>query len=191
MVIAHGVHETNRREILSIDVGETESEAFCTDFPRELVARGQMGVQPAIGDAPAGLKAAIAKALGCTWQRGNVHFLRDRLGYAYTDQRGLLAALIRPVFNADSVDQARDRLPEAVAHPSGRLAKVATRREDAVADFLAFYAFLSSHRRKLRSTNPWHASTKRSAGARTSSGSFPDDRSLIRLAGDALRRAER
>jgi putative transposase len=33
LVIAHGVHETGRREILSIDVGEAETEAFWTDFP--------------------------------------------------------------------------------------------------------------------------------------------------------------
>ena len=31
LVIAHGVHETGRREILSIDVGEAETEAFWTE----------------------------------------------------------------------------------------------------------------------------------------------------------------
>jgi transposase-like protein len=28
LVVAHGVHETGRREILGIDVGEAETEAF-------------------------------------------------------------------------------------------------------------------------------------------------------------------
>ena len=82
LVIAHGVHETGRREILSIDVGEAETEAFWTDFLRGLVARGLVGVQLAISDAHAGLKAAIAKVLGCAWQRCTVHFLRDCLGHA-------------------------------------------------------------------------------------------------------------
>ena len=102
LVIAHGVHETGRREILSIDVGEAETEAFWTDFLRGLVARGLVGVQLAISDAHAGLKAAIAKVLGCAWQRCTVHFLRDCLGHARKDQHGLLAALIRPIFNADT-----------------------------------------------------------------------------------------
>src|SRR3954453_10655663 len=44
LVIAHGVHETGRREILSIDVGEAETEAFWTEFLRGLVARGLIGV---------------------------------------------------------------------------------------------------------------------------------------------------
>ncbi len=64
LVIAHGVHETGRREILSIDVGEAETEAFWTEFLRGLVERGLVGVQLAISDAHAGLKAAIAKVLG-------------------------------------------------------------------------------------------------------------------------------
>jgi putative transposase len=109
LVIAHGVHETGRREILSIDVGEAETEAFWTEFLRGLVKRGLVGVQLAISDAHAGLKAAIAKVLGCCWQRCTVHFLRDCLGHARRDQHGLLAALIRPIFNADSLEQARDR----------------------------------------------------------------------------------
>jgi hypothetical protein len=82
LVIAHGVHETGRREILSIDVGEAETDAFWTGFLRGLVKRGLVGVQLAISDAHAGLKAAIAKVLGCAWQRCTVHFLRDCLGHA-------------------------------------------------------------------------------------------------------------
>jgi putative transposase len=183
LVIAHGVHESGRREILSIDVGEAETEVFWTEFLRGLVARGLVGVQLAISDAHAGLKAAIAKVLGCSWQRCTVHFLRDCLGHARRDQHALLAALIRPIFNADSLAQARDRLSEAVAHLDGRLGKIATMLEDAETDILAFYAFPAAHWRKLRSTNPLERFNKE-IGRRTDVvGIFPDDQSLIRLAG--------
>jgi transposase-like protein len=183
LVIAHGVHETGRREILSIDVGEAETEAFWTEFLRGLVKRGLVGVQLAISDAHAGLKAAIAKILGCAWQRCTVHFLRDCLGHARRDQHGLLGALIRPIFNADSQAQARDRLSEAVAHLDGRMGKIAAMLEDAEPDILAFYAFPAGHWRKLRSTNPLER-FNREVGRRTDVvGIFPDDQSLIRLAG--------
>ena len=33
LVIAHGVHETGRREIIGLDVGEAETEAFWTRVP--------------------------------------------------------------------------------------------------------------------------------------------------------------
>jgi transposase-like protein len=39
LVVAHGVHQSGRREILAIDVGEAETEAFWTDLLRGLVAR--------------------------------------------------------------------------------------------------------------------------------------------------------
>src|SRR5689334_3136633 len=183
LVIAHGVHETGRREILSIDVGEAETEAFWTEFLRGLVKRGLVGVQLAISDAHAGLKAAIATVLGCSWQRCTVHFLRDCLGHPRRDQHGLLAALIRPIFNADSLAQARDRLSEAVVHLESSLPKIARLLEDAEPDVLAFYAFPSGHWRKLRSTNPLERFNKE-IGRRTDVvGIFPSDAALIRPAG--------
>jgi putative transposase len=42
-VIAHAVHETGRREIIGLNVGEAETEAFWTYFLRSLVARGLVG----------------------------------------------------------------------------------------------------------------------------------------------------
>src|SRR5215207_8514591 len=183
LVVAHGVHESGRREILSIDVGEAETEAFWTDFLRGVVARGLVGVRLAISDAHAGLKAAIAKVLGCAWQRCTVHFLRDCLGHARKDQHGLLAAVIRPIFNAENLEQARDRLSEAVAHLDGRMPKIATLLENAETDILAFYAFPAGHWSKLRSTNPLERFNKE-IGRRTDVvGIFPNDQALIRLAG--------
>ena len=183
VVIAYGVHESGRREILGIDVGEAETEAFWTEFLRSLVARGLTGVQLVVSDAHEGLKAAIRRVLGCPWQRCTVHFLRDCLGHARKDQHGLLAALIRPIFQADSGEQARDRLSEAVAHLDGKLPKVAALLEQAEEDILPFYSFPQAHWSKLRSTNPLER-FNREVGRRTDVvGIFPDDRSLIRLAG--------
>ena len=79
--------------------------------------------------------------------------------------------------------QARDRLSEAVAHLDGRLSRIATMLEDAEPDILAFYAFPAAHWTKLRSTNPLERFNKE-IGRRTDVvGIFPDDRSLVRLAG--------
>jgi len=58
--------------------------------------------------------------------------------------------------------------------------------EDAEHDILAFYAFPSSHWRKLRSTNPLER-FNREIGRRTDVvGIFPNDRSLIRLAASVV-----
>ena len=184
LVIAHGVHETGRREILSIDVGEAETEAFWTDFLRGLVARGLVGVQLAISDAHAGLKAAIAKVLGCAWQRCTVHFLRDCLGHARNDQHGLLAALIRPIFNADYARRRpaigspkRSRISTGGWPRSRRCSRTPSRTSSPSTRSRARTG--ASCARPTRSS----ASTARSAGAPTSSASSPTTARLIRLAG--------
>jgi putative transposase len=181
VVIAHAVHETGRREIIGLDVGAAETEAFWREFLRGLMKRGLSGTQLAISDAHPGLKAALAKVLGCAWQRCTVHFLRDCLGHARKDQHGLLGALIRPIFAADSREEARARLRDAVAQLERPLPKVAALLEEAEEDILGFYAFPPAHWRKLRSTNPLER-FNREIGRRTDVvGIFPDDASLVRL----------
>jgi transposase-like protein len=56
VVVAHAVHESGRREIVGLDVGPTETEAFWREFLRSLVARGLVGVRLAVSDAHPGLK---------------------------------------------------------------------------------------------------------------------------------------
>jgi putative transposase len=181
VVVAHAVHETGRREIIGLDVGEVETEAFWREFLRSLVKRGLTGVQLAISDAHPGLKKSLAQVLGCAWQRCTVHFLRDCLGHARRDQHGLLGALIRPIFAADSAEDARARLSDAVAQLERPLPKIAALLEEAEEDVLAFYAFPQEHWRKLRSTNPLER-FNREIGRRTDVvGIFPDDASLVRL----------
>ena len=181
VVIAHAVHETGRREIIGLDVGEAETEAFWTEFLRSLVARGLVGVQLAISDAHPGLKVAIARVLGSAWQRCTVHFLRDLRGHCRKDQHDALGALIRQLFTAPDGAEARRRFADAIAQLEPRLPKIARLLEEAEDDVLAFYAFPAEHWPKLRSTNPLER-FNREIGRRTDVvGIFPDDASLIRL----------
>src|SRR5579884_4069450 len=88
LVLAYGVHESGYREVIGLDVGECETEAFWRSFLRSLVERGLSGVQLVVSDAHAGLKKAIAQVLGCPWQRCSVHFLREALGTRARTSRG-------------------------------------------------------------------------------------------------------
>jgi putative transposase len=181
VVIAHAVHESGRREIIGLDVGATETEAFWREFLRSLLARGLAGVQLAISDSHPGLKAALAQVLGVPWQRCTVHFLRDLRGHAHKDQHDALGALIRQIFTASSSEEARLRLAEATSQLQRRLPKIAMMIEEAEEDVLAFYEFPKEHWPKLRSTNPLER-FNREIGRRTDVvGIFPDDASLIRL----------
>jgi putative transposase len=186
LVLAYGVHESGYREVIALDVGEAETEAFWRSFLRSLVARGLGGVQLVVSDAHAGLKKAIAQVLGCPWQRCSVHFLREALGHVRKDQQGMVAALLRPIVNADSRELANELVSDALDRLRKPLPKVAALLEDAEEDLLAFYCFPVDHRPKLRSTNPLER-VNREIGRRTDVvGIFPNDRSLIRLAASVV-----
>src|SRR3954462_2807770 len=104
LVIAYAVHESGRREVLGLDVGECETEAFWRDFLRSLTARGLSGVKLCVSDAHEGLRHAIGKVLGCQWQRCTVHFLRDMLGHVQKGHQPLVATALRQIFAALDTD---------------------------------------------------------------------------------------
>jgi transposase-like protein len=186
LVLAYGVHESGYREVIALDVGEAETEAFWRSFLRGLVERGLGGVQLVVSDAHAGLKKAIAQVLGCPWQRCSVHFLREALGHARREQQPMLAALLRPIFGAENGEQARALVGDALERLQKPLPKLAALLAEAEEDLLAFYGFPADHWTKLRSTNPLER-FNREIGRRTDVvGIFPNDRSLIRLAASVV-----
>src|SRR5207237_3615022 len=176
------VHESDYREVIGLDLGEAETEAFMRSFLRWLVERGLVGGQLVVSDAHAGLKKAIAQVLGFRWQRCSVHFLREALGHARREQQPMLAALLRPIFSAASGDAARELVGDALERLRTPLPKIHVLLEEAEEDLLAFYSFPPDHWAKLRSTNPLER-VNREIGRRTDVvGIFPNDRALLRLA---------
>jgi putative transposase len=186
LVIAYGVHESGRREVVGLDVGEAETESFWRDFLQSLVVRGLDGVLLCISDAHQGLRSAIGKVLGVPWQRCTVHFLRDMLGHVQKQQQQMVGAAIRQVFAAPSRDEARSILIDVVTRLERVAPKVARLLEDAEPDLLAFLDFPTEHRSKLRSTNPLER-VNREIGRRSDVvGIYPNNAALIRLASSLL-----
>ena len=124
--------------------------------------------------------------LGCPWQRCGVHFLREALGHARREQQPMLAALLRPIFNAGDALEAKELLGAALERLERPLPKVAALLEEAEEDLLAFYSFPPDHWPKLRSTNPLERVNREVGGRTDVVGIFPNDRSLIRLAASVV-----
>ena len=104
------------REILAVEVADTESEATYQDLFRSLKARGLRGVELVVSDDHKGLKAAIERYFqGASWQRCQVHYARNLLGMVGVKKRKELAAELRAIFAAPSREQAL-RIASEVAH---------------------------------------------------------------------------
>ena len=106
-IIAVAVDTGGRREIVGLGLGPSEAEVFWSTFLRGLVRRGLAGVRLVVSDAHEGLKAAIAKVLGATWQRCRVHWMRNALAHVPKGQHTMVAAAIRQAFLQPDADAAR------------------------------------------------------------------------------------
>jgi putative transposase len=182
VVVATGVTATGDREVLGIEVGDSESGAFWTSFFKGLRARGLDGVQLVISDHHLGLKAAIAAVfVGAAWQRCRVHFMRNVLARVPKASVEMVAAAIRTIFAQPDAEHVRSQLAEVTSMLAPKFADVAAMVDDAAEDLLAFTAFPQAHWRKVWSTNPLERLNGEIKRRTNVVGIFPNDASVARL----------
>jgi putative transposase len=187
VVIAIGVTAEGKREVLGLDVGPSEEEAFWEQFLRGLVERGLTGVQLVISDAHAGLKRALTTILqGASWQRCPVHFVRNALALVPKSAQQLVAATIRTVFAQPDTTSAWEQWRRVADGFRERFPRLADLMDDAESDVLAYLAFPSPHWRQIWSNNPLERLNKEVKRRSDVVGIFPNEGAVIRLVGMIL-----
>ncbi|MHC4932453.1 MAG: IS256 family transposase [Planctomycetota bacterium] len=182
VVLATGVTAEGVRTILGLDVGNTESRAFWTDFLRCLVRRGLSGSQLVISDAHEGLRQAIAKVLpGAGWQRCRVHTMRSILTHVSKSQQAMVLAAIKTIFVQPSAEEAHKQLKDVVKAVKKKAPKAAELLEAAADDVLAYMAFPREHWQQIHSTNPLERLIKEIRRRTRVVGIFPNRASVLRL----------
>jgi transposase-like protein len=182
VVIATGVTATGDREVLGIDVGDSEDGAFWTAFLKGLRARGLSGVELVISDHHLGLKQAIgAVFVGAAWQRCRVHFMRNVLSKVPKASAEMVAAAVRTIFAQPDGQHVRAQLDEVARMLDAKFPDVAAMLRDACEDLLAFTAFPIAHWRKIWSTNPLERINGEIKRRTNVVGIFPNDASIVRL----------
>ena len=182
VVVATGVSAKGDREVLGLAVGDTEDEAFWTEFLRSLRSRGLSGVRLVVSDHHLGLKAAIATVfIGASWQRCRVHFMRNVLAKVPRANAEMVAAAIRTIFAQPDAAAVAEQFDRIVVTLEREFPEVATMLAHAREDLVAFSAFPLEHWRKIWSTNPLerlHREVKRRCDV---VGVSPNDAAIDRL----------
>jgi transposase-like protein len=187
VVIAIGVNAEGRREVLGLDVGPSEEEAFWQQFLRGLVARGLSDVRLVTSDAHTGLKRAVETVLhGASWQRCRVHFVRNALALVPKSAQQLVAATIRTVFAQPDAVSARAQWRRVADGFRDRFPRLADLLDEAEADVLAYLAFPSAHWRQIWSNNPLERLNKEVKRRSDVVGIFPNAAAVLRLVGMIL-----
>jgi putative transposase len=155
VLIVSAVRDDGMREILAVEVADTESEATYQELFRSLKRRGLKGVELVVSDDHEGLKAAVSRHFqGASQQRCQVHYMRNLLGMVGASKRKELGAEMRAIFAAPNREQAL-RIASSVAERwrgKGN-EKVACHIEEHIEECLTCLAFPESHRRRIRTTN--------------------------------------
>ena len=185
-IIACGVNQDGRREILGLGLGESEAQTFWMDFLRSLRQRGLAGVQLVISDAHEGLKAAIAQVFSASWQRCRVHFMRNLLACVPKASPSLVGTRVRQVFVQPDAESAQKAWRQVADQLRARFPKAAALLDVAEADVLAHLTFPAAHRVKIHSTNTLERLNKEVKRRANGVGIFPNEASIRRLIGAVL-----
>lgn len=154
ILICVGISSEGRREILAVEIADTESTATWSDLFRKLKRRGLSGVRMVTSDDHEGIKAALSRHFqGAAWHRCQCHFIRNLLSYAPKGQKKDLHQELRAIFDAPDLSVAIRFLSETVARWSKIRLEVAEKLEEAADDVLCCFHFPASHRRRIRTTN--------------------------------------
>ncbi len=187
VVIATGLGADGHREVLGVDIGDSENETFWTEFLRSLKERNLHGVRLVVSDAHAGLKAAIRRVMqDASWQRCGVRALQNLLAVARPAQQPAIAALVRTIFAQPDAESARTQLRVVAEQLSAVADNVSQRLESMETDLLACTGFPAGHWSKIWSNDPIERLNRELKRRTDVVQIFPNPESVIRLVGALL-----
>lgn len=187
--IAMGVNEQNKREILGLMVGHSESEANWSEFFKSLISRGLQSPKLIISDAHSGLKAAISKQfIGTSWQRCTFHLLHNIIKTMPKKGSREARSLLSTVFKAANLEEARrlrDRFIDTYENQIGYQKAIVT-LDEGFDDATQFYAEPENYHINIRTTNVLERLNQELRRREKVIRIFPNQQSAFRLMGAIL-----
>lgn len=182
-----GIRNDGYREILGLRIGDTESYATWDEAFKWLKSRGLNGVMYVVSDQHAGLVEAARKHFqGATWQRCQVHLMRNILGFTSVRHRKDVAERAKLVFQAPDMEEARRRRDEFIEVFEKKAPKAVACLEEAFDDAMAVMALPEKYRKRLRTTNMQERLNEEVRRRERVIRIFPNDDSAWRLIGALL-----
>lgn len=187
VLIVSGIRSDGYREILGVRMGDTESFATWDETFRWLKGRGLNGVMFVVSDDHGGLTEAVARHFqGASWQRCQVHLMRNILGQCARRHRADVAAAAKLVLQAPGMDEAKRRLAEFVERFAKAAPKSVECLEAGFEDAMAVMSLPEKYRKRLRSTNMQERLNEEVRRRERVIRIFPNDESALRLIGALL-----
>lgn len=187
--LALGVLPDGTRDILGLWIETTEGAKFWMKVFNDLRTRGTQDILIAVTDGLKGMEQALAAVFPkTTLQTCIVHLIRASLDYASWKDRRAVAAALKPVYTAVSVEAALAELATFEQGPWGqRYTPIAASWRRAWEQVIPFFAFPPAVRKIIYTTNAIENLNAQLRKIIKTRGHFPSDEAATKLLWLALR----
>ena len=187
VLIVAGICSNGRRELLALEIGDSESADTWGGIFARLKERGIRGVELLVSDAHKGIRKAMEKHFqGVAWQRCKVHFMREMLCKVAWREYKELSDDLCSIYISEEREQCLATAEQVAVKWEKRAPKMSAALRAGVEDTLTVWSLPHSIRRKLNSTNMLERTMKEIKARTKKIGSFPNETSCWRLVGAVL-----
>lgn len=188
-LIAIGVNEEGKREILGISSMLSEAEVHWRNFFEDLQRRGLSGVQLFISDDHSGMRAARRTVFpSIKWQRCQFHMAQNAQSYAPKKAMQLeLGEEVRRIFQSHDYETAKEQKRKCIEKYRESAPGFAKWLDDNIEEGLTCFSFPQEHRKKIRTVNALERLNKEIRRRTKVITLFPNSASCERLVSAVLK----
>lgn len=181
--LALAVLPDGTRDILGLWIEQTEGAKFWMKVFNELKTRGTQDILIAVTDGLKGMEQALNAVFpATTLQTCIVHLIRSSLDYASWKERRTVAAALKPIYSAATVEAALAALTAFEQGPWGqRYAPIAEAWRRAWDRVIPFFTFPPAIRKVIYTTNAIESINAQLRRAVKTRGHFPSDEAATKL----------
>lgn len=182
VLVALGVGQGGRKEVLDLELLTSESTSCWSGFVQGLISRGLGRPRLVVIDGNKGLRAAVEQSWPTVVvQRCTVHKLRNLERHVPRHALEEMRSDYHRIIRADSLDEARKAYREFILKWKRLAPKVAASLEEGGPELLTFYSFPKSQWKSLRTTNVIERLNGEFRRRVKTQGSLPDAQAAERL----------
>lgn len=181
--LALAVLPDGTRDILGLWIEQTEGAKFWMKVFNELKTRGTQDILIAVTDGLKGMEQSLNAVFpATTLQTCIVHLIRSSLDYASWKERRTVAAALKPIYTAATVEAALAALAQFEQGPWGqRYAPIADAWRRAWDRVIPFFTFPPAIRKVIYTTNAIESINAQLRRAVKTRGHFPSDEAATKL----------
>lgn len=184
VMIVVGVAESGHREILAIQIGDSENEVEWGELFQDLKNRGLVGVHFVVSDDHKGIVNALERHFqGVIWQRCQVHFIRNFMGKMGGKDSKKYLYKLQDIFAAPDLEDAHSRKARLVEELQNVKPQIVAWIDEEIESCFSVYALPKSHRRRMSSTNMLERFNQELKRRSRVIRIFPNEKSCLRVLG--------